>query len=298
MCLCLWKNGKCTECEYACKHPNPPADDGDCTTAVVCPVCEKALTEANTAHTVNSRKSNGNGTHTGKCTVSGCDKEITESCSGGTACVSGENSISLTNLSGESAKDIYIVVKNAAGSASETLKIEIPAYEATYVEPVYSISADVSALDFGSVQAGYASPGAKTVTVTNTGNQQISLTQPAANNYAIGNLSKTVLEPNETATFTVRPKYGLAANAYGETITIHGTGASDIGIRLSFTVSESVKPGHKGTEDDNTNEYSQKDVTIPLTGDSGHTFLWPALMFVIGGAVMATAVGRRKKRAK
>ena len=45
----------------------------------------------------------------------------------GTACVSGENTISLTSLSDAGAKDIYIVAKDAAGNVSEKLKITIPA---------------------------------------------------------------------------------------------------------------------------------------------------------------------------
>lgn len=45
----------------------------------------------------------------------------------GTACISGENAISLTTLSGMGAKDIYIVVKDAVGNVSQPLKITIPA---------------------------------------------------------------------------------------------------------------------------------------------------------------------------
>ena len=45
----------------------------------------------------------------------------------GTACISGENTISLTTLSGTGAKDIYIIVKDAVGNVSQQLKITIPA---------------------------------------------------------------------------------------------------------------------------------------------------------------------------
>ena len=45
----------------------------------------------------------------------------------GASCVSGENTISLTSLSGAGAKDIYIVAKDAVGNVSEKLKITIPA---------------------------------------------------------------------------------------------------------------------------------------------------------------------------
>lgn len=46
----------------------------------------------------------------------------------GTSCDNTEQTISLTNLSGAGAKDIYIVVKDAAGNVSDQLKIKIPAY--------------------------------------------------------------------------------------------------------------------------------------------------------------------------
>ena len=49
----------------------------------------------------------------------------------GTTCGTTEQTISLTNLSDTSAKDIYIVVKDAAGNVSQPLTIQIPAYTST-----------------------------------------------------------------------------------------------------------------------------------------------------------------------
>ena len=45
----------------------------------------------------------------------------------GTACIIGENTLSIDGLSGTGAKDIYIVAKDAAGNVSQPLKITIPA---------------------------------------------------------------------------------------------------------------------------------------------------------------------------
>ncbi|MCI6554033.1 MAG: S-layer homology domain-containing protein, partial [Lachnospiraceae bacterium] len=158
----------------------------------------------------------------------------------GTACAAAEQTISLTSLTA-GAKDIYIVVKDAAGNVSSALKIEIPAY----VAPVYSISADTTTLNFGSVQTGYTTPAAQTITVTNTGNQQITLTQPTASHYTIGALSKADLAAGETATFTVQPKSGLAAGTYNERITVKGASGgnstNEISIWANFTV-QSHKP--------------------------------------------------------
>ena len=152
----------------------------------------------------------------------------------------GENTINLTNLTA-GAKDIYIVAKDAAGNVSDsTFKIEIPAY----VAPSYSISIDPTSLDFGSVNVGYATaPAAKTVTITNTGNQTFTLTQPTATNFDIGTLSATELAAGATATFTVQPKTGLAAGSYNETLAISGSNNTNASITVSFTVEQRSSGG-------------------------------------------------------
>lgn len=103
---------------------------------------------------------------------------------------------------------------------------------------VYSISASPATLNFGSIYDDQAAPAAQTVTITNTGNQRVTLTQPTADNYVIGTLSTTTLEPNATATFTVQPKAGLAAGSYEENLTISGTGGTSASVALRFSVRE------------------------------------------------------------
>ena len=151
----------------------------------------------------------------------------------GTACASGENTISLTSLSGAGAKDIYIVAKDAIGNVSQSLKISIP----EYIAPSYSISATPSALDFGSMTEDYSSaPAAQTVTIQNTGNQTITLNQPAADDFNVGALSATELTAGGTATFTVQPKTGLGAGDYSETLVISGSNSTSASVELSFIV--------------------------------------------------------------
>lgn len=48
----------------------------------------------------------------------------------GISCSVGENTVTLSGLSGEGAKDVYLCVKAADGSVSNVLKLEIPAYTA------------------------------------------------------------------------------------------------------------------------------------------------------------------------
>ncbi len=107
----------------------------------------------------------------------------------------------------------------------------------TVIAKTYGISASPAVLSFGSAYVGYSQPAAQMVTVTNTGNQAVTLTQPTSASYEIGTLSATELKPNDAATFTVRPKPGLAVGAYAETLTISGSDGVSAAVSLSFSVS-------------------------------------------------------------
>ena len=179
----------------------------------------------------------------------------------GMACTNGENTISLTTLSGLGAKDIYIVAKDATGNVSDQLKITIPA-------TIYSIAADPVTLDFGSAAYGYAAPEAKTVTIANTGNQQITLNQPTAGtigNYMIGELSKTGLAAGETATFTVQPKAGLAVGNYDETLTVSGSDGVSAQVQLLFTVNKAEQTAPAKPELDSRTKSS---ITLKAISDN------------------------------
>ena len=107
----------------------------------------------------------------------------------------------------------------------------------TVTDKTYKISADATVLNFGSAYTGYTQPAAQTVTLTNTGNQTVTLTQPASTNrFEVGTLSTTNLAAGETATFTVQPKAGLAAGTYSDTIAVTGNGGATLSITASFTV--------------------------------------------------------------
>ena len=102
----------------------------------------------------------------------------------------------------------------------------------------YSISVDPSTLNFGSINEGEAQPAARTVTITNTGNQTVTLVQPTAENFEIGKLSETTLEPDETATFTIQPKDNLPRGSYSEQIVIAGDNNVSATLTATFTVKE------------------------------------------------------------
>jgi len=100
----------------------------------------------------------------------------------------------------------------------------------------YTISASTLS-SFGSLQTPYTQPAAQTVTITNTGTGQVTFTQPTATYYGIGALTtSTLATTGATATFTVRPKAGLAVGNYDETIVINGTGGASATVNVSFSV--------------------------------------------------------------
>lgn len=147
----------------------------------------------------------------------------------GIACVSGKNNVSITNLMGLYAKDIYILLKDVAGNSSNTLKITVPTVD-------YSISSNTTAISFEGLQMGYTASVPQTITITNTSLNPVTLTQPSAQNYSLGLLSATVLAPNETATFTIQPNVGLLPGSYNETITVWGDNGVSAQIEASFKV--------------------------------------------------------------
>ena len=111
----------------------------------------------------------------------------------------------------------------------------------TVTQSEYSISADTTALDFGSAYTSYTQPAAKTVTITTDGNQQVTVTLPTANDFIITagtgfTNGSAAIEPDGTATFTVQPKAGLAVGTYSENITISDSGHVTLSIPATFTV--------------------------------------------------------------
>lgn len=63
------------------KAAHTAADDGNCTTPVLCEVCGETVTAANAAHTWGTWTTNSDGTHTRRCTTPGCTAGVeTETC--------------------------------------------------------------------------------------------------------------------------------------------------------------------------------------------------------------------------
>lgn len=129
-----------------------------------------------------------------------------------------------------------VTAKNSAGSDDKTFTLKIG------VAPVYSITAEPLKLDFGTLTEGYT-PASQTVTITNNGNQPLTLNQPASTgHFEVGNLSKTELAVGEEVTFTVQPKAGLTAGTYSENIDVTASNNATATISASLTVQKASVP--------------------------------------------------------
>ena len=138
-----------------------------------------------------------------------------------------------------------------AGVSEETATPANAMLEATYAnrwvkiqtsESNYAITAVPSVIDFGTVKTGYAQQGSKTVTLTNTGNETVVLSEEVLqenSNYTMSKLSESRIAPRRTAEITVQPKENLAAREYNETLTISGSNEVSASVKLKFNVIKS-----------------------------------------------------------
>lgn len=134
------------------------------------------------------------------------------------------------------ANTAYTLYQRVAETADTEPSAASKGFRVTTDVDTYTITASPTTVNFGSLTVGYSAPDAETITITNTGNSSLTLTQPTSSNYTIGALSTTTLAAGGWATFTLTPKSGLEVGNYNETLTIntdHGTNAR---VELSFTV--------------------------------------------------------------
>ena len=167
----------------------------------------------------------------------------------------------------------------------------------TVEEPRYAIAANPAAIDFGSAIEGYGSVAAVTVTVTNTGNMSVMLTQPEADSYSIGALSQTTLNPGDTATFTVSPETGLKAGSYDTTITVKGSDGAETSVDADFMVVAAVyaisaEPAETdfGSVFTGYGTVAAKTVTITNAGNLGVTLTQTAAVNYTIGVLSQTAL--------
>lgn len=109
----------------------------------------------------------------------------------------------------------------------------------TVTDRTYTVSVNPKSLEFDTICPGDTRPAAKTVTITNTGNQTVEVSLPAATGYTItgdeGFASGIAsIEPEGTATFTVQPN-DLTAGIHSDTLTISWNNGN-LPLPVGFTV--------------------------------------------------------------
>ena len=172
------------------------------------------------------------------------------------------------NVKAEAQGTATITVKTANGGFTDTCTV-------TVTDKTYTITADPAKLDFDAAYLGYnAQPTAKTVTIANTGNQQVTVTLPTATDFVIteGNgfaSGSATIEPGNTATFTVQPKADLAVDSYKESINISGSNGNN-------TVSTSVEATFAVVDINDTSVDNKLTITSGISaGISGTAFTTP-----------------------
>ena len=174
----------------------------------------------------------------GVCLVNGA--EVSEA--------SVEEGISLTLTAKENAGYRFLywadgqgqkLTENKEYTVSPTANMQL---QMVFEKLVYAITATPGTLEFEPRVAGYAAaPDARTVTVENTGNTEVTLALPTAQGYDIQAGSgfangQATLAAGCTATFTVQPKTGLAAGNYARAINVAGTNGASAVVNAAFTV--------------------------------------------------------------
>ena len=210
--------------------------------------------------------------------------------SGSTATISQGRTASFTvqpkaGLSAGTYDPAITVTSTHDASAAVNLKFQVERKDC-------DLMADVSQLDFGYAQEGYGQPEGKTVTLTNVGQNALTVSLPTAEGYVVeGGYGFTggtaTIEPNATASFTVRPAMGLGGGTYSETLTITGSAGSETAswpVALSFSVEPKVYAASVSPEtvtfDGLRVGYEQPEaqtVTVTNTGNQALSLKLPSL---------------------
>ncbi len=121
------------------------------------------------------------------------------------------------------------------------------AFTVTKPSKEYKLTVNPGSYDFGTRTIAYQDPPeAATFTVTNEGNTAMTLNALSSSSYEVSGFSASDLEPGESAYFTVRPKVGLAAGDYPESLTLSTTDADgNVLLLAAVQVKFSVKAEEK-----------------------------------------------------
>lgn len=141
--------------------------------------------------------------------------------------------------------------------------------ESSGKDPVYGISLDVASIPFDAVTIPYAVPAARTVTITNTGDQAtgeltVALSGAGAGSFTLSEDTVASIAVGANGSFTVVPNANLSADTYSATITVSNTNVAAKTVSVSITVNpQSANPDP--TYDISLSQVTFPPVTIPYT---------------------------------
>lgn len=153
----------------------------------------------------------------------------------GTQCNNGSNTISLTGLSGTSAKDIYIVVKDAAGNVSDPLKVEIPEYTAAptiTTQPTNQTVTVGATATFSVAASGVPDPGYQWQVKKNSEDNWTNIDDATNASYTI---EATTLEMNGYQYQCVVSNSAGSATSNAVTLTVQSDDASVTAVTVNGT---------------------------------------------------------------
>lgn len=177
----------------------------------------------------------------------------------------------------------YLLSKDGINYNSNTIVSMRAEMVAThFVEQTASIALEPGTNQtFPAVPEGYGEQTPLTVTVTNTGTvatEQLQVNSTDVNGEKF-DLSKNTIDsiaPNETATFTITPKTGLAEGTYTATVTVSNTNVVPQSIVVSFTVTASPSTPVVIIVPDDTADTTDP-AKNPETGDNSTHLLWAVM---------------------
>jgi quinol monooxygenase YgiN len=140
------------------------------------------------------------------------------------------------------------------------------------LEPTYGINLDVSGTHtFTAAIAGYGAQTAKSVTISNTGNQAtgaliLELSGANSGSFILLPTAISSIAVGGNDAFTVEPNTGLAAGTYTATVTVSGDNGITASFDVSFTVNALVNAATPSiTVQPTSATYAQNDAATALT---------------------------------
>jgi uncharacterized membrane protein len=141
--------------------------------------------------------------------------------------------------------------------------------------PVYGIAlSETGTHTFPAATAGYGAQTAKSVTISNSGNQPTGSLSLSLSSSAAFTLSRTAVNSigvGGTDTFTVTPNTGLSAGSYSATVTVSGGSVTSKSFVVSWTVNAALESSVSSSVVRKLFTSAQASETVSLSGLSGNT---------------------------